>query len=248
MPLTYNFAQLKNAAAHSIGGNPDTRISKGLIVNRAINHLCNAHSWTWSEHLTTLSFVAGEGDITLPVDFGELIDLVGNAARYTSVRQVTPRDLMLCRVHGISDSLWLGFNVAAATQTVATTAPRYILRVAPVPTSNLADALYMTYRRALEPYITDDALTTDDTKVPAIPPGQHDTLYALVRAFAASMEEDPQTTEWAMATQLLARDIQRDSKARPPVIGPMKGTYVSEYEQNGFWWRPFDTIRMAGDI
>lgn len=228
MGLYYTFGQLKQAVEHALGGVPDSRISSGLIVNRAINHLCTAHSWTWREAAATLDFVEGQGDIPLPDDFGELItEPIGNAAKYTTIRRLTAREIMILRVHGATDSLFLGYVVAAGEQTDATAPPKYVLRVAPVPASNLEDALLIHYRKIIPVYAATG--TEDDDKVPAIPAGHHDTLYQLCRAFAVSMEEDPENAEWNLAASMLQRDIEHDGKATSPILGPMRHTGADEW-------------------
>lgn len=245
--LYYTFAQLKAAAAHVLGGNPDSRISKGLIVNRAINHLQNAHQWRWREVTTTINFVASEGDIVLPSDFGEMIELLGNAAKYTALKQVTPHELLILRVHGVMDSLFLGWLTAIGAQVSPTAPPAYVLRVAPIPATSITDALYIHYRKVITGFTTDDNDTADDAKVPAIPVPQHDTLYQLVRAFASAMEEDPQNAEWQLAGQFLARDIDADSRTTSPNLGPMRGGLVEDWYGHSQIFRPFNEIRTAYD-
>jgi hypothetical protein len=242
MGLTYTFLQLKNAAAHALGGNPDSRISKGLIVNRAINHLVNAHPWPWLVKLANLSFTADQNYITLPADFGEVIQIQGNAARFSTIRPLQPEDFLHQRSFGVADTLYLGYYVQIAEPASATAAPLYQMQIAPTPSATLADALYLMYRKQIDTFITDDSLTTDDTKIPAIPSGMHDTLYQLVRAYAVSMEENPQTTEWALALQMLQRDIMKAAAVEPAVMGPMRNCGVAEWHGPAFAVRPHDRI------
>lgn len=253
MALTYTFLQLKQAVAHALGGDPDARISKGLIVNRAINHLTNAHPWRWRLTTANLSYVASTGDIPLPADFGELVEVRGNAAKYTLVRPITAQQLLDIRTFGVIDSLFLGYMVSGGTQAAgATSAPTYVLRVAPIPSAALTDALSIVYRRDPATFITDDSLTTDDAKYPDIPPGQHDTLYTLCRAFGRRMEEGEQgggTTDWQMAQVMLKRDMDADARAAPPDHGFMRGGGVDAYMTGGggIIFRPHSEIRMVGD-
>jgi hypothetical protein len=244
---TYTFLELKNAAAHVLGGNPDSRISKGLIVNRAITHLCNAHPWTWRLAIADLNYVASQEWIALPADFGELVKLVGYGSKYTTVRGVSPEEIMGLRIHGITDMMFLGYCVMPAPQTDQTAAPAWRLEVAPTPAASQTGALKIMYRRQLPVFTTNDASSADDAKKPAIPPGQHDTLYALVRAYARSMEEEPLTAEWQVASQLLQRDIDSANRVTEPVLGYSRGTVVSEYQVEGELFRPFNVIEMPGE-
>lgn len=242
--LIYTFLQLKQAAAHALGGNPDSRISKGLIVNRAINHLANAHPWPWRVTLTSLDYTISQNTIDLPADFGEIISLTGQAAKYSAIRQLSASDFLNLRNFGVTDTLYLGYLLTIGAQGTPTAAPRWQLQIAPTPSATLASALYLLYRKLLPVFTVDDASTADDAKVPPLPAGQHDTLYALVRAFAVSMEENPQTPEWQLAGQLLQRDIAMASRAENPVLGPMAGCGSNEYlSDGGNYFRPFNSIR-----
>jgi hypothetical protein len=234
--LTYTFAQLKSAAEHALGGNPDARISKGLIVNRAINHLVNAHSWPWLEVITTLNYVADENTILLPADFGELIRIQGYAARYSAINEVTPDILLNQKTYGgdAGGTLWLVYTLGIAPQTDTTAAPRYQLLLAPTPAASLTDALWCYYRKLIPTFTVDDSSSADNAKVAPIPAGQHDTLYQLVRAFAKAMEDDdPTTPEWRLASDFLQRDIDKASKAKAPGPGMMRNTGVDNYMTGG---------------
>lgn len=242
--LIYTFAQLKNAAAHVLGGNPDSRISKGLIVNRALNHLVNAHPWPWRQVITTLDYVQDVNTIDLPADFGEIISLTGKEAKYSAIRQLQAHEFLQLRNFGVTDTLYLGYLLTIKAQSPATAAPLWQIQIAPTPSAGLAGALYLLYRKLLPMFVVDDAATTDDTKVAPLPAGQHDTLYALVRAFASAMEENAETPEWQIAGQFLARDIAMASRAQQPILGPMAGCGVNEYlSDGGNYFRPFNSIR-----
>ena len=244
--LTHTFATLKAAAAHALGGNPDSRISKGLIVNRALNHLVNAHDWPWRVTIATLDYTADQATILLPADFGELVQLQGNAAKYSTIRPLSAPQLLSLRRHGIADTFYLGFLLTVAPQTDPTAAPRYQLQVAPTPAASLANALDIVYRKLVPMFTVNDASSADDAKYPAIPAGQHDTLYQLVRAFAVSMEENPNTPEWSLAQQMLQRDIDAAARAEGPIIGPMRNCGVDEWHNDGSGYlRPFDKINTA---
>lgn len=231
--LTYTFGQLKNAAEHALGGVPDSRISSGLIVNRAINHLVNAHAWDWRQTIASLDYTATQGYIDLPTDFGELIQLQASGGRLSTVRSVSPATFMslLNRASSSESELALSYFLAIAPQTTPTAVPRWRLNIHPTPAASVTGALALLYRKMVPVFAITG--TADDAKVPAIPAGQHDTLYALVRAFAVSMEEDPSTQEWSIANAALQRDINADSRADDASIGYMRNTGVDNWFNGG---------------
>lgn len=247
--VSYTFLQLKTAAEHALGGRPDSRISLGLIVNRAINHLVNHAQWRWRNVLGTLDFEEDEGDIPLPADFGEIIKLKGFGAKYTSFRPVSPETLLNLRVHGVPDNLSMGYLVGIGGQdSDFSAAPSYVLRVAPVPSDDLEDALYILYRKVIPSFTVDDDSDDDDAKIPALPGNQQDTLYQLCRAFAVSMEESPGNPEWDLANSFLARDVAADARVEEPVAADaMRNCIVEEYQSEGSYFRPHMEIRMPGD-
>lgn len=247
--VSYTFLQLKNAAAHAIGGQPDSRISLGIIVNRAVNHLVNYAQWRWRNKLATLDFEEDEGDIPLPADFGEIIQLKGFGAKYTSFRPVSPETLLNLRVHGVPDNLSIGYNIGIGEQSSDfDNAPGYVLRIAPVPSDDLEDALYILYRNVMPSFTTDDDSDDDDEKIAAVPGTQQDTLYQLCRAFAVSMEESPGNAEWDLANSFLKRDLAADSRVEEPVVADaMRNCHVDDYQTEGNFFRPHMEIRMPGD-
>lgn len=228
MGLVYTLGQLRNAVEHAIGGVPDSRISSTLVVNRALNHLCNAHPWTWRLVTTTVDFTVDVGDIPLPADFGELLALVGYKAKYTTMRAVTDSDLMYMRVFGMPAWLTFGYCIGIAPQSVPTAAPLYVLKVAPVPNATTLEAMYLQYRKSIPSFGEGDA----GTLVPPIPQSQHDTLYQLCRAFAVSMEETAMNDEWTLANASLKRDMDADSRARPMDLGQPRRGPVQEYQRD----------------
>lgn len=112
--LTYQ--QLQNQAIHAIGGTPDANAPLAQIVSGAMEYLYNCHPWSWREAITTLSFTAGVGQIPLPADFGELIDLCGLQARYTAVRKAQWIDIARVRVYGLPDAFVCLYAVGAGGQ------------------------------------------------------------------------------------------------------------------------------------
>jgi len=110
------FQDLQNEAQHAIAGPPDPNAPLSRIVNDALEYLVHCHDWTWRTVISTLDFLTGVGQITLPTDFGQLIDLVGFQAKYTAVKPANWRDIVRVRVHGVPDQQILIYHVGAGGQ------------------------------------------------------------------------------------------------------------------------------------
>lgn len=247
MGLAYTFAKLKQAVEHVLGGDPDTRTSKGRIVNKALDHLFSAHSWNWRVRHTTLAFTASQDRIDLPADFGSLVQLLGKAAKYTSITPVNPQYWALISVHGVPDNLSLAYMIEAQTPVSSTSTPLYTLKITPTPTATLADALLMVYRITPTTFTEDDDSTADDLKFPNVPAGPaHRALIQLCRAYARSEEED-ESQEWGLANQALQQAITEDSRAAGTQLGSMTGTLVDEWYGPTVATRPHTEIYMPGD-
>jgi hypothetical protein len=241
--LSYSFATLKNAVRHALGGEPDSRTSAAAIVNRAIDFLCTWHSWTWRTKLTTLDFVADAGEILLPADFGELLELFGYESKYTTCEPVSHRKLLALRVHGPGNGAYLGFLIGQQTQTDTALAPRRTLEVAPVPAASMTNALYLMYRKLSPAYA--ESGTTDDAKIVDLPINLHVPLYHLCRAMALSEEEGG--GDMSLALQAMEAAKTADAKANPSDLGPVQGGLVDEWYQGGGFCRPHTEIQTAYD-
>lgn len=112
--LTY--LDLQNEATHAIGGAPDPNAPLTRVINGALEYLYNSHGWSWRTAISTLDFTAGIGQIALPSDFGELVDLVGFQAKYTAVKPANWRDILRVRVHGVPDQQICIYHVGAGGQ------------------------------------------------------------------------------------------------------------------------------------
>lgn len=200
------FAQLRSEAEHAMFGPPDPRISTDAIVNGAIEYLCNLHPWSWLQSLSTLSFVAGQGQILLPEDFGELVHLVGLVAKFTACRRASLRDIVSARIHAPASNLAMLYALGTQAQIAPTAVPRRALEVAPVPAAGLADALSLVYRRRL-------AVLVNADDVPAIPYGMHELLVHLVRAYAHSRSASQPSHDWELFTQQIPSFIAADGLA-----------------------------------
>jgi hypothetical protein len=231
------FAQLKDEARHAIGGEVDSRTSLDRIVNGALEHLCLRHPWSWRQAITTLNFTAGQGQIELPEDYGELIDLVGFGAKFTAVRPAPLQDVVRLRVHAAFSSFVLLYHVGAGSQATSSDTPRRVLEVAPVPQSDLADALYLSYRRLIP-------VLSGENDVPAVPYGMFDLLRVLVRACAVSSTIAQAGHDWETFHRKLPDYIAADTAARGH-HGHL--TDQLQFDDGQYALRPFDRILMPGE-
>jgi hypothetical protein len=200
------FSELKNNARQAASGDPDARTPLGEIVNGALEYFVTLHQWTWRTAIQTLSFVAGDGRILLPDDFGELVDVVGFQAKYTAVRPGSWPQIVRTRVHGMLDGAYLLYHVTAQPVADATLPPKRCIEIAPLPAANQADALYVTYRRIVP-------MLAGDDDYPAIPYGLHGLLRTLVRAMAVSNTVQQAGHDWELFNQQIGNYIASDSLA-----------------------------------
>ncbi len=197
--MVYTFAQLKATVLHKLGGEPDARISAGLIVNRALAYLQGYHAWTWLQSMESLSLVAGQDHVDLPADFGRLIELQPDPTGLL-LRQATPRELMIA---GAGEGGPLHWMLGTAAVTGPTVVPARILLLAPAPAANQDGALTVLYERRLPAFPSLDSDLTADTHVAEIPEEFQDALYHLCRAFAGTMEVATEDPDWKLAIALL---------------------------------------------
>lgn len=232
------FAQLKSEAEHAIGGVPDSRTSLDRIVNGALEHLCIRHAWNWRAAITTLNFTADTPTITLPEDFGELIDLTGYVEKFTAVRPAPLSDIVRAWVHSASGSHILLYHVGQAAQSSAGTVPRRTLKIAPTPASSVTDALYLTYRRLIPTLVA-------DTDVPAIPYGMFDLLRLLARAMAVSSTTQQSGHDWELFNNQLMDYIHADSLAGGANLGRLSNALESDGGAHAL--QPWNEVKTAYD-
>ena len=235
----YTFAQLKNEAEHVIGGAPDARIDTGRLVNGVLDFVATSHAWSWRTAITTLSTVADEGRISLPDDFGELIDLVGYQLPLTAVKKARAQTVMRARIHGIQNDASLIYFIGQAPQADAAVIPGRVLEVAPLPAASTADAFYLTYRKLIP-------ILAGDSDVPAIPYGMHEMLVYLVRGHSALRTKGDGGVDLQIGMSLY-----HDFKANDGLVdGPagLEMTDQLESGDDGIWHlSPHTSIAMPGD-
>lgn len=201
------FADLKDEARHAISGDPDSRTSLDRIVNDALEYLVQLHPWSWRTTITTLDFTQDVAQIPLPVDFGELVELIGNQSSNLCVRVAPMATIMRSRVQGLSIGQVLLWALGMAAPVNAATPPLRVLEVAPTPSSALASALMLTYRRLIPTLV-------GDTDVPAIPYGFAGVFRTLVRAMAYSSTYQRPGHDWELFNQQIPQYVAADALAQ----------------------------------
>ncbi len=241
--FTLTFAQLKAEAEHAIGGSPDSRVTTAGLVNGALEYFCTVHPWTWRIVLTTLSTSQNVGEIDLPDDFGELVDLVGYGLRLTAIRKASPATVARVRVYGLQTSLSMVWYIGQKSQTTASATGARQLVVAPVPAATTANAFYLTYRKLI-PQLS------ADSDVPNIPYGMFELLRWCVRGWAKLQTIGDGGADLMMFQRLLADYIAADALADGPRTGILADAVemLDDLHPEGiFRLAPHTEIRVPGD-
>jgi hypothetical protein len=243
----YTFAKLKAAVEHGLGGTPDSRITSGEIVNRAIEFVENFHPWAFLEGTADLAFVAAQNWIDLPADFREIIDVFGNVAKFTHISPATHREILAHRVHGVAGNLYLKYRVDWKASGDGTAPPTPVLNIAPAAADSTANALILYYRRRIRTFATSG--TADDAQVLNVPEGLQAAVWAVCRAKGICEEQDSQSPEWTAAIALLSSARDADGRQGPANMGRIQGGLVDDwYFGAGSTLRPHSEIRMPGDV
>jgi hypothetical protein len=216
--MAYTFLQLKRIAEHALGSTPDSRISSSFIVNEAIQHLTTVHPWQWRKRFTLLTLTADQASVALPATCGGEILSVAFATNTNAAReilQVSYADFMELQRRGST-----GSNLYYCL-TPNTDGNAWQLNLYPTPESTESNALRVSYDAILTRYTDDDSVTTDDTKVVAIPRTWAEPLIPLVRAKAQSLEVAPDTPEWQVADAAIKVLIEREKRLGIVTVGEM---------------------------
>lgn len=160
------------------GRNPSAQIAPLEIVNVAGKHVCNMLDWAWLERpATDLDFVAGQSYVTLPSDFGKVIDIRTQAIT-SAFQMVSLADFNERSTYDIASTLDT-YGAIVYSSGVAR------LEVFPEPTSSATAALRLFYKGA---WVDADDDTDDLTT--QFPPFMEPLFLEAVRAFAVGWEED----------------------------------------------------------
>ena len=221
----YTFLQLKTAVEHALGRVPDSRTTSGQVVNRAIEHLFNAHPWSWRKRVIELNFTNGQNFISLPADFGEVVEVERGLSVWTGdIRKIVDSDLAVMTRSAWTRTGMMGWLLYGVNQATPADPGTFHLRVVPTPLESVTSAIIVTYNTRVP-----DAISSD-TALPPVPVGSHDTLMAICRAMAVSMEEQSDSHEWQVAKVMIDRDIAADLR----IVGNLPGAAKTATATNLF--------------
>lgn len=213
----YTFGQLKKAVIHVLGGAPDSRVSCGMIINRAINHIMAAHPWSWAMVIASIDIQPGQTEYRLPSDFSEIIS-VEQANGFGRLHQVSAHDMLPPHggsyVWSLSMSLMPGGGV------------EWEIMLSPAPSRAVPGGVVVYYRRLIPPFPIDDRITTNDEQLPPIPSGMAEVVLLCARACALDIEDSPEVAAgaWQQAGQALAQAVAVDVRRTPGIISRMNNT------------------------
>lgn len=169
------FAHIQHAL---YGRNPSSQLSELEILNASGKHTCNMFDWAWLERpAADLDLVAGQSYVTLPTDFGKVIDI--RAQSITSAfSMISLSSLNERKTYDLSGTTDV-YGAIAYSGGVAR------LEIWPDPTSNESDALRLFYRGAWVD-ANQDTEDLDDQ----FPPFMEPLFLEVLRAFAEGWESN----------------------------------------------------------
>ena len=140
MPI--QFAELKDAIRHTLGGDPAAGASYARIINGAGRAWVNAHGWYYlANREVTLTATAGSQWVELPDDYQAFVQLVPTGDGYATVAFVSPQDFVW-----INQATTLG-SVSSYTATIVQRVVSGVispwLRLFPTP--SIADEFTLLY-------------------------------------------------------------------------------------------------------
>lgn len=215
----YTFLQLKRAVEFAAGGTLDAgqttaRVTSGMIVNKAIDHVERLHNWSWLRTQTTLPLTSGQAYIVLPSGLNELLGVALTAASAqlsAGIKRVSP-DVFLNIQAWTYPVQFIGYMLMGSVAASNTAEALKRLAISPTPSATTADAVRVMYTRSLHRFPTDDSLTTEDTYLPDLPPAFSEVLFNLCRAFAIETEDEQIGTAFSAANNTLALLIEQDKR------------------------------------
>lgn len=206
--LTFTFAQLQAAAQHASGVTAPAAGSTWVnVVNGALQRLANIKPWRWREADLSLDTIADQNYIALPDDFAELVT-IHRASPWRDCAPVSLARIQMYRAANIGQDLGIIgylYTIRSHAQATVTGSTTNRIELYPTPTLNETGALVGTYRRFIR------AMSLD-SDLPDIPPGPwHEALDALVRAMAASREDEQDGVHWMRFNEMLPDLIRADA-------------------------------------
>lgn len=238
--MPYSLTQLQAAAAHAAGRSTvDTGNSSLIMVNNALDEVCNAHPWSWRHRSGTLDFVNAQDHVDLPADFAQLRYVrgggsVNNVAIPTTLDRIfryrqTPQV--------VTGNLSIFYAVGVAPQASTTTRPTFRMEIYPTPSADATAALQYQYLRTIPPLAS-------GSDVADIPPFLDSILMTMVRGYAEFYELNNPGPNWQIAHEQLERAKERDAMTQP-IVGTLRGTVqqMGEDDSRRMWFQnPIVTI------
>lgn len=207
------FLDYKAIVTHALGADPATGVDKGRLVNDALYHLGNIHSWRWRRGgPCTLDFTANQNYVELPQDFGEMYSLTypGTVAR--QMFATTVEDIEFKRSQEVEPP---GFTFFYAVNSGSLDDDKReegltlnVLEIWPTPTTSVTGALSIVYQRNM------DELAADGD-IPQIPAWMDFAFELLIRDFAHTVEDDhPDSAAHSRFAVMMPQLIRRDSSTQ----------------------------------
>lgn len=219
--MARTLADYLDIAEHAAGGQLDAAVLLPDLVNDAGRYLTEMHEWDYLERpVATLSTVQDQAYLTLPADFGKLID-IGNTADYdwNSVKLVPADIFQRIKATDIEDNLQTWLCLEWPTQTAVTAnagSPR--LAIYPTPSASVADRYWVRYRAGW-------TTLSANTSVPNIPAAIEPLFVQVLRAMVrgeVSGEGPVKPLEDIERSAMLQRLKQSFGRVDPG-IAPMEG-------------------------
>jgi hypothetical protein len=205
---TLTYADLAMAVVHAVGGTPDPNLTVATIINDAISHLANMHTWYWRQRTLNLNSINAQSFIALPSDFNKIQTIKKVGDTNNSLAPASIDQIVQMRQSNSSTGGGYWYALSYQPQATATAEPIPILELFPIPTATTAGAPFFLTGT----YIRQIPVLAGDTSIPDIPSYLHPALRMLCRAFAQSDEEQQRGADWAkfedMITPLLIADGQ----------------------------------------
>lgn len=245
MALTLTY--LKTVAQHAVG-TPGATLAASSdltlqeIVNQAGRFMCSMHEWSFlNRPYAVLASEAAQEYLTLPTDFGTLIDVLPTQGRVMRFEKTTPEDIELIRSRNLAmSSLIFWVCVEYPTQASATVnAGNPRLKIYPAPSANVDDFARCLYRaKWME--------LASGSSVANIPLEYESLLVKAVKEFARAYEDDDYDAEARlMQSPLFERLIRHDANQQWNLGYSYGG--ITQSDQRGPT-QPFTTISDPSPI
>lgn len=200
---------------HTLGGKPALPCVE--MVNDAGELLVNAHRWQWLEGAsTTVSLVAGQSYVDLPVNMREVLQAYPTSSLTNSLQWTTPQEILRLRstVVGSYRGYW---GTITHHKAAAGGAPTVRLELWPTPSASTADYFTLFFRSGW-------ARVDDDNDALDLPDWLEPVFKQLLRLTARGYEEDDLGAVAERFEQFKASQLWSDALTRDGMLQPSIGT------------------------